>query len=121
MSNPYFTNSTTLVPLAKARAGDVETKFALVEDGFDGVDTAITGKANLASPTFTGTPAAPTAAGGTNTTQIATTAFVHAERTNTATLTNKTLTAPVINSPTGLVKADVGLSNVDNTSKTSPA
>lgn len=32
-----------------------------------------------ASPTFTGTPAAPTAAGGTNTTQIATTAFVHGE------------------------------------------
>lgn len=33
-------------------------------------------KANLASPTFTGTPKAPTAAAGTNTTQIATTAFV---------------------------------------------
>lgn len=33
-----------------------------------------------------------------------------------ATLTNKTLTAPVINSATGIVKADVGLSNVDNTS-----
>ena len=33
-------------------------------------------KANTASPTFTGTPAAPTAATGTNTTQIATTAFV---------------------------------------------
>jgi len=33
-------------------------------------------KANLASPTFTGTPAAPTATAGTNTTQIATTAFV---------------------------------------------
>jgi hypothetical protein len=33
-------------------------------------------KANTASPTFTGTPAAPTAASGTNTTQIATTAFV---------------------------------------------
>ena len=32
------------------------------------------------------------------------------------TLTNKTLTSPVISSPTGLVKADVGLSNVDNTS-----
>ena len=30
----------------------------------------------IASPTFTGTPAAPTAASGTNTTQIATTAFV---------------------------------------------
>lgn len=34
----------------------------------------------------------------------------------TATLTNKTLTAPAINSPTGIVKGDVGLSNVDNTS-----
>lgn len=33
-------------------------------------------KANIASPTFTGVPAAPTAAVGTNTTQIATTAFV---------------------------------------------
>lgn len=36
----------------------------------------ISGKANLASPTFTGTPEAPTAASGTNTTQIATTEFV---------------------------------------------
>ena len=35
---------------------------------------------------------------------------------STDTLTNKTLTSPVINSPTGLVKADVGLGNVDNTS-----
>lgn len=34
----------------------------------------------------------------------------------TATLTNKTLTSPVINSPTGIVKGDVGLGNVDNTS-----
>lgn len=31
-----------------------------------------------------------------------------------ATLTNKTLTAPVINSPTGIVKGDVGLGNVSN-------
>jgi|GEM_PF-2413751 len=33
----------------------------------------------------------------------------------TQTLINKTLTSPIINSPTGIVKADVGLSNVDNT------
>lgn len=32
------------------------------------------------------------------------------------TLTNKTLTSPVVNSPTGIVKGDVGLGNVDNTS-----
>lgn len=34
----------------------------------------------------------------------------------TQTLINKTLTAPVVNSPTGIVKGDVGLGNVDNTS-----
>lgn len=45
----------------------------------------------LVSPTMTGTPVAPTAAAATNTTQVATTAHVFAERTNTATLTNKTL------------------------------
>jgi len=39
------------------------------------------GFASLASPTFTGTPAAPTASTGTNTTQIATTAFVQTEVT----------------------------------------
>ena len=37
-------------------------------------------------------------------------------RATTDTLTNKTLTAPAISSPTGLAKADVGLGNVDNTS-----
>lgn len=36
--------------------------------------------------------------------------------TNSQTLTNKTLTSPVINTPTGIVKGDVGLGNVDNTS-----
>jgi hypothetical protein len=36
--------------------------------------------------------------------------------TGSQTLTNKTLTTPAITSPTGLVKADVGLGNVDNTS-----
>lgn len=36
--------------------------------------------------------------------------------TDTQTLTNKTLTAPAISSPTGIVKGDVGLGNVDNTS-----
>lgn len=40
--------------------------------------------APLASPTFTGTPAAPTAAANTNTTQIATTAFVLGQGNSTA-------------------------------------
>ena len=59
-------------------------------------DAAWAEAAPLASPTFTGTPAAPTAAVGTNTTQLATTAHVYAERAATATLTNKTLTTPLI-------------------------
>lgn len=42
------------------------------------VDTADALKAPLASPSFTGTPVAPTATAGTNTTQLATTAFVAA-------------------------------------------
>lgn len=57
------------------------------------IDTG--GYAALASPAFTGTPTAPTAAVGTNTTQLATTAYVVAERASVATLTNKTLTDTV--------------------------
>lgn len=52
-----------------------------VQASLDKADTAlqaadISGKANLASPAFTGTPTVPTAAAGTNTTQAASTAFV---------------------------------------------
>ena len=43
--------------------------------------TTLNGKAPKASPTFTGTPAAPTADTGVNTTQIATTAYVQANIT----------------------------------------
>ncbi len=42
------------------------------------VNVALASKAPLASPALTGVPTAPTAAGGTNTTQLATTAFVKA-------------------------------------------
>ena len=42
----------------------------------DNLQTTLDAKAPLASPTFTGTPTAPTPATTTNTTQIATTAFV---------------------------------------------
>lgn len=42
------------------------------------VNTALAAKAPLASPEFTGTPTAPTPAGSTNNTQLATTAFVQA-------------------------------------------
>ena len=50
------------------------------------------GHALLASPTFTGTPAAPTASVGTNTTQLATTAFVLA---NAVDVTGDTMTGNI--------------------------
>ena len=50
------------------------------------------GSATLASPTFTGVPAAPTAAANTSTTQIATTAFVMTEVGDYAPLASPTLT-----------------------------
>ena len=65
----------TVPPLMDGVAAvGVATKYAR-EDHVHPGDTA---RAPLASPTFTGTPAAPTASVGTNTTQIATTAFVSA-------------------------------------------
>ena len=57
--------------------------------------TNLNKKANTSSPTLTGTPKAPTAAAGTNTTQIATTAFVQtaiASHSITLTGTNPALT-----------------------------
>ena len=64
----------------------------------DYVDTADNLKANLASPSFTGTPTAPTATAGTNTNQVATTAFVQGIRpykVYTALLTQTGTSAPV--------------------------
>jgi hypothetical protein len=63
-----------------------------------------------------------TVAGGTGITSAVTNNTVTldidstvATLTGTQTLTNKTLTSPVINTPTGISKSDVGLANVDNT------
>jgi hypothetical protein len=58
-------------PLKIVKGTEINTEFV-------NIAVAIATKADLASPTFTGTPAAPTASSGTNTTQVATTAFVTA-------------------------------------------
>ena len=51
---------------------------------FETVRTALNSKADIASETLTGTPLAPTAATATSTTQIATTAFVQANKASPA-------------------------------------
>lgn len=63
--------STTPVMDGTANVG-TETRYARG----DHVHPTDTSRAPIASPTFTGTPAAPTAEAGTDTTQLATTAFV---------------------------------------------
>ena len=67
-----------------------------IDNEFNAIAGAVSSKADLSSPALTGTPTSTTAAAGTNTTQIATTAFVINERTTAGTLTNKTLTSPVV-------------------------
>ena len=71
----------------KAALQELETKVEAVQTDVDGnesdADTAIALRATINSPTFTGTPAAPTASAGTNTTQLATTAFVTTAVANT--------------------------------------
>ena len=58
----------------------------------DHVHASDTTRAPLASPTFTGTPAAPTASAGDNSTQIATTAYVQANAAVKATVNTVTNT-----------------------------
>ena len=55
------------------------TEIAYLDGVTSALQTQLDAKAPLASPALTGTPTAPTAAVGTNTTQVATTAFVIAE------------------------------------------
>ena len=58
-------------PLKIVKGTEIDTEF-------NNIATAVTTKADLLSPVFTGIPTAPTAATGTSTTQLATTAFATA-------------------------------------------
>lgn len=58
-------------PLKIVKGTEIDTEF-------NNIATAISTKADLVSPALTGTPTAPTASVGTNSTQIATTALVFA-------------------------------------------
>lgn len=76
MSN--YTQSTNFATKDSLPSGDPLkiVKGTEINTEFVNISTAIATKADLASPTFTGTPLAPTASSGTSTTQLATTAFV---------------------------------------------
>ena len=71
------TNFTAKDGLPSGNAGKI-VKGTEIDTELTAVSNAIASKADINSPTFTGTPAGPTASAGTNTTQLATTAFVTA-------------------------------------------
>lgn len=98
-----------------ATAAVSTTEFGYLDGVTSAIQTQMDLKSPLASPTFTGTPAAPTAASSANTTQIATTAYVqnaspHAYLpanvvyNNTATMANTALSVTVVTS--GIYKID---------------
>ena len=69
------TNFTAKDGLPTGNSGKI-IKGTEIDTEFTAIASAITSKADLNSPALTGTPTAPTASSGTNTTQLATTAFV---------------------------------------------
>jgi hypothetical protein len=71
-------------------------KGAEIDAEYNAIATAVASKADTTSPTFTGTPIAPTAAPNTNTTQIATTAFVTAATGTLGTMATQNANAVAI-------------------------
>lgn len=100
MTNSYYNGGNVPAPNAPGASSAIRNEFSLVASGFDKLPALSAGAANnlivvdptgtflvpvasvsnftFVSPILTGTPTAPTAAAGTSTTQIATTAFVAA-------------------------------------------
>ena len=146
LSNNSGENATPTIAVntsvIQARVADVsDTEIGYLNGVTSAIQTQIDTKAPLASPTFTGTVTVPTPVSNTDastkvyvdstastTASNAATALTNHEAdttnihgiadtsilvttTGTQTLTNKTITTPA-----GLVKGDVGLGNVDNTS-----
>jgi len=69
------TNFATKDTLPTGDSGKI-IKGTEIDNEFNSIASAVSSKADSASPALTGTPTAPTATAGANTTQLATTAFV---------------------------------------------
>jgi hypothetical protein len=96
LASPTFTGTVAGITKAMVGLGNVDNTAdaakVITESQVTNLVTDLAAKAPLASPALTGTPTAPTAAGGTSTTQLATTAFATAglaAKQDLATLTTK--------------------------------
>jgi hypothetical protein len=76
IANPTFTGTVAGITKSMVGLGNVDNTSDASKPISTATQTALDAKAPLASPALTGTPTAPTASAGTNTTQVATTAFV---------------------------------------------
>lgn len=85
-----LTNSRTPTAHAASHASGGSDAVTLAQSQITNLTTDLAAKANLASPTFTGTPAAPTPVADTNTTQVATTAYVVGQAGSAMPLVNGT-------------------------------
>lgn len=79
IASPTFTGNVSGISATMVGLGNVNNTADTAKPVSTAQQTALDLKANLDSPALTGTPTAPTATAATNTTQIATTAFVRAE------------------------------------------
>jgi trimeric autotransporter adhesin len=115
-ASPTFTGTVSGISASMVGLNNVDNTSDANKPVSTAGQTALDLKADLASPTFTGTVSGISATmvglGNVDDTSNAT------ERAAAVTLTNKTLTSPVVNTPTGIVKGDVGLGSVDNTADT---
>jgi len=91
----FASDSATKLPSQQSVKAYVDAAFTALKNGvsasFDTlaeIATELALKATIASPTFTGTPAAPTPSLGDNDTSIATTAFVQAAKLTVSPLTD---------------------------------
>jgi hypothetical protein len=80
INSPTFTGTVGGITKSMVGLSNVDNTSDANKPVSTATQTALNLKANLESPALTGTPTAPTAAAGTDTTQIATTAFTLANR-----------------------------------------
>lgn len=104
MSN--YTKATNFAAKDALPVGDANKKVKGVEidNEFNALANSISTKADTNSPALTGTPSAPTAPAGTNTTQLATTAFVTANSVPSGAIL--LWSGAIVNIPTGFVLCD---------------
>jgi hypothetical protein len=94
LAGPTFTGTVSGITKSMVGLGSVDNTADSAKPVSTATQTALDAKAPLASPALTGIPTAPTASAATNTTQVATTAYVRGEISalvNSATSTLDTL------------------------------